>query len=203
LQTSSTIYSDLFNDISYAYSPTSTSLQNTSNTFVLSAYSQGSLLEYISISTALSGVTTSSSSPTSLNIQVTDDLANYSNNNYPVEYCIKSSAYTAYCWNVTYFVGKTGINTTNSLIDSAQDFKNELDTDSSGAVWYTLIAMFCILALCVIIFQVTGSGEISTIMGFLGLLVFGYLGWIDWIYTGAVVLIVTIIFFYSRSGGNY
>jgi len=197
--TTTSIYQDVFNDVTFAYSPQNTNLPNGSNTFQLSAYSASSTLEYISLTTS-NGTTNSSSSPTAINIQRTENVTNIGN--YPVNYCIKATGYNAYCFNVTYAL--SGYSTTSvngSFLQSAEDFKNELDNSSSdGKIWYTLLALLAILAVSATLYQLTMNEEVATISSFLGLIFFGYIGWISSLYVGAVILIIAIIYFYNRNG---
>jgi surface protein len=197
--TSGTVYTDVFNDLNYTYSPTNTLLVNGSNTFTLNVLSLSSSLTWASINSSLNN-SNLSGNPIILIPSITVNLANLSGNTYPVTYCIKQIHYSAYCFTVNYYVEGRG-NVTNSLINSLGNFRGEFVGGTSTG-WLTLIAVVIILVICVLVSSLSGSSSVTTIAGFVGMIIFAYLGWLNLILCGFVCVIGLLLFFFNRTGGQ-
>jgi hypothetical protein len=191
------VYSDVFNDVNYTYSPTNLSVGNYSNDFTFNVYSKDGLLEWASVSDAYN-----SSNMTGTYVIISsmgNDLSTHGGETVPVTYCFKQSGYEQYCFKVNYFVeGREP--SSNNFINSLKAFKDMFVGGSSNA-WLTIIAIFGVLMICIITSELSGNPVVTTISGFAGLITFTFLGWLSPILTGVVCVIGLALFFMNKQGG--
>jgi surface protein len=196
--TGSTPYTDLFNDVEYTYSPINTILSNTSTNFTFNVLSHGSLLQWVSINSSLNN-SNISGVPNLVVTTINCNLAGQSGT-YPVTYCIQE-VNASKCFTINYWI-ETRANNTNNLLNSLNNFRNSFTGGSSGA-WLTILAIFGVLAICIIISSLAmGDPIVTTIGGFAAMIFFTVIGWLSPILTGFICVIGLFIFFFNRQGGQ-
>jgi hypothetical protein len=84
-----------------------------------------------------------------------------------------------------YNVGNFTSSVSNSLNNTLQQAKTDFNDDG----WTVVIAFFVILALCILLYELTKNNLISIVTGFGGLIFFGLIGWIP---LSAVIFVLII-----------
>jgi hypothetical protein len=192
------VYTDVFNDVNYTYSPTNTTVSNATTIFTFNVFSDDSLLEWASINSSFNSTNVSDTTLAITSISVY--LANQSGEAYPVTYCFKQSSFDQYCFIVTYYVEGRSASGGN-LIDTLKDFRDLFSGGTSNG-WLTIMAIFAILILCVVTAELSGSPIVTTIAGFGGMIVFTFIGWLNPILTGVICVIGFTLFLINKQGGG-
>jgi len=186
---------NIFDDVTFYYSPTQINLnQSAAQSFFLSATSASSQLVSISIDSTL-GNNSVFGSPASAVVGITVDLSSY-NGTYPVQYCINQASNPVYCFTVNYWVGP--VPASNSIGVWLDTVKSNF-TGTDGAGWLTLIATLIVLMLCFTVSRL-GNPTVTTITGFIGMIVFAVIGWVSPIIVGFISVVGLMMFFLRRGG---